>query len=124
MVQKTLILIVDDSYTIRHLIETVLTNNGFIAVSADSAELTRERFKQYGAFGFPVLTDPGNKVAQKYAMFEPAKGKMPEDLQHGTFVIGRDGLVHWTQYGYEPFTGNRTLLHEVAQLDNRLPKLK
>jgi peroxiredoxin len=92
-----------------------------IAVSADPPEWTCERFKQYGPFAFPVLSDPGNKVAQVYGVFQPAVGKTPDDLQHGTFVIGRDGLVHWTQYGYEPFTGNHTLLHELAKLQGRLP---
>ncbi len=40
-----------------------------VAISADPAELTRERFKQYGAFGFPVLADRGNKIAEKYETF-------------------------------------------------------
>jgi thioredoxin-dependent peroxiredoxin len=92
-----------------------------LAVSADPPEWTRARFKQYGEFAFPVLSDPGNKVAQLYGVFQPASGKTPEDLQHGTFVIGRDGIVHWTQYGYEPFTGNATLLYELARLEQRLP---
>jgi len=92
-----------------------------IAVSADPPELTRARFKQYGEFAFPVLADPGNKIAQAYGVYQPASGKTPENLQHGTFIIGRDGLVHWTQYGDEPFTGNRTLLYEIAKLEARLP---
>jgi peroxiredoxin len=92
-----------------------------VAVSADPQEWTRARFKQYGEFSFAVLSDPGNKVAQSYEVFQPASGKTPDDLRHGTFVIGRDGLVHWTQYGYEPFTGNPTLLYELARLEHRLP---
>jgi peroxiredoxin len=95
-----------------------------VAVSADPPELTRQRFKQYGEFAFPVLADPGHKAAQLYGVFRPAAGKESEDLQHGTFVIGRDGLVHWAHRGYEPFTGNRTLLYELARLEGRLPSAK
>ncbi len=68
-----------------------------------------------------MLADPGNKIGQVYGVYRPASGDAPEDLQHGTFVIGRDGRVHWAHYGYEPFTGNRTLLHELARLEGRLP---
>ena len=92
-----------------------------VAISADPPELTRARFRKYGEFAFPVLTDPGNKIARAYGVYQPASGDMAEDLQHGTFVIGRDGLVHWARYGSEPFTGNLTLLYELARLEGRLP---
>jgi peroxiredoxin len=92
-----------------------------IAISADPPELTRHRFKQYGEFAYPVLTDPGNKIAQAYGVYRPPSGQTPEELRHGTFVIGRDGRVHWAQHGGEPFTGNLTLLHELARLEGRLP---
>jgi peroxiredoxin len=108
----------DDVAKFRELGATV------VAVSADSHEWTQQRFKQYGEFAFPVLADPGNKIAQAYGMFRPAAGKLPDDLQHGTFVIDRAGVIQWTQYGYEPFTGNRTLLHELARLESRLPTRK
>jgi peroxiredoxin len=92
-----------------------------ITVSADPPELTRARFKQYGEFAFPVLSDPGYKVAQLYGTYRPLTEGKAEDLQHGTFVIARDGRVHWAHHGYEPFTGNRTLLYELARLEGRLP---
>ena len=44
-----------------------------VAISADPPELTRQRFQQYGPFGFPVLSDPGNKVAQAYRVFKRAQ---------------------------------------------------
>ena len=92
-----------------------------IAVSADPPELTRQRFRQYGDFAFPVLSDTGNKIAQIYGVYRPAAGEKAEDQQHGTFVIARDGRVHWVHCGYEPFTGNLTLLYELARLEGRLP---
>jgi peroxiredoxin len=95
-----------------------------VAVSADPPKETRERFQQYGEFAFPVLSDPGNKVAREYGVFQPAREGREEILQHGTFVIGRDGIVAWAQCGDEPFTGNRTLLYELARLEGRLPEPK
>jgi peroxiredoxin len=92
-----------------------------VAISADPPELTRKCFKKYGDFAFPVLSDPGNKIAQAYGVFRPASGTMLENLKHGTFVIGRDEIIHWLQVGDEPFTGNRTLLYELARLEGRLP---
>ena len=68
------------------------------------------------------MSDPGNKTAQAYGVFRPAEGKTPEVQQHATFVLDRLGHVRWAQQGDEPFTDNRTLLYEVADADNRLPK--
>ncbi|MBM4068352.1 MAG: redoxin domain-containing protein [Planctomycetes bacterium] len=93
------------------------------AVSADAPELTRERFAEYGAFRFPVLSDPGNKVAEKYGVFTPSARTGEEgDLMHGTFLISRQGKVLWTNRGDNPFTENRTLLHEIARAEGRAPK--
>jgi peroxiredoxin len=95
-----------------------------IAVSADPPQATLDRFKEYGAFAFPVLFDPENRIAKAYGVFEAATAEAPERLQHGTFVIGRDGQVHWAYSGKAPFTGNLTLLYEIARLEGRLPKSK
>lgn len=93
-----------------------------VAVSADPPELTRARFEQYGAFAFPVLSDPGNKVAEKYSTFTPNPVAGEEgDLLHGTFLISRPGVIVWANRGEGPFTENRTLLCEAARLENRFP---
>jgi len=76
-----------------------------LAISPDTAELTRSRFKQYGAFAFPVLSDPGNKVATKYETYVPSATAGQEgDLLHGTFIISRQGKIVWTNRGEAPFT--------------------
>jgi thioredoxin-dependent peroxiredoxin len=93
-----------------------------VAVSADEAEVTRSRFKQYGAFKFPVLSDPGNKVAEQYEVYVPSKTAGQEgDLLHGTFLIDRHGKIVWTNRGDNPFTENRTLLHEAARVEGIQP---
>ena len=91
-----------------------------VAVSADPPELTRERYKKYGAFGFPVLSDPSNGVATKYGTYTPsAKPGEDGDLLHGTFVIDRTGRVLWANRGDGPFTENRTLLVELSGIRER-----
>ncbi|MEZ6143542.1 MAG: redoxin domain-containing protein [Zavarzinella sp.] len=96
-----------------------------LAVSADPTEETRERFKQYGAFSFPVLSDPSNLVAAQYGTFTPSKKAGEEgQLMHGTFVIDRKGHIVWANRGDSPFTENRTLLVEISRLERPelLPK--
>jgi peroxiredoxin len=90
------------------------------AISADPAELTQRRFKRYGAFTFPVLSDTGHEVARAYSIFRPANGERPDQLLHGTFVIGQDRRIKWVHTGDAPFTPNTALLCEVARLNPKL----
>ena len=93
-----------------------------VAISPDLPEQTRARFKKFGAFGFPVLSDPENNVARKYGAYTPGPTPGEEgNLLHGTFVIDREGKVRWSYRGDSPFIDNRTLLHEIAKADGRLP---
>ena len=87
-----------------------------LAISADAIEETRERFRMYGAFDFPVLSDPSNSVAAKYGTYAPAvKAGEDGNLMHGTFVINKNGHVVWANRGDGPFTENRTLLVEIKK---------
>jgi peroxiredoxin len=103
----------DDLKYFRELNATV------VAVSPDAADKTRERYAKYGAFGFPVLSDPEPEraVAARYGVFRPAVGPTPEWQAHGTFVIDRGGVVRWANTGDEPFTDTATLLAELARLE-------
>lgn len=95
-----------------------------VAISPDKSEHTRERYKKYGAFGFPVLSDTDHAVARKYGVSRPAVGDLKAWEAHGTFVVGRDRYVHWAKTGDEPFVGNDTLLAELARLEGKTPKGK
>ena len=90
-----------------------------VALSADNAEATREKYKLYGAFSFPVLWDRGNRVAEAYGVFTPAHDNVGDELLHGTFIVGQDGLVKWAAFGPTPFGRNETLLYEIAKLTGR-----
>ncbi|MDY3552696.1 redoxin domain-containing protein [Gemmata sp. JC717] len=92
-----------------------------VAVSPDAPAKTRERYAEYGAFHFPVLSDPDRTAAARYGVFRPAAGDLPKWQAHGTFVIGRDRRVRWANTGSEPFADTATLLHELALSEQRLP---
>lgn len=85
-----------------------------VAISADPPELTAKRFAEYGRFGFPVLSDPDNKIAQAYGVYQPETEGHPEVKKHGTFVIDSDGTVLWCNVGNKPFLDNQTLLTVIA----------
>ena len=81
------------------------------------------RENQRGRESFSESTpDPFDFPAEAYGVFVPGREGKPDDLRHGTFVIGRDGVVSWCQVGDQPFTDNRTLLYELAWLEGRLPQ--
>src|SRR5262249_26311825 len=83
-----------------------------VAISSDSPTETRKRYEKYGAFDFTVLSDPNNRVARVYGAAVPREDG-EDELLHGTFIVGRDGIVHWCNLGDEPFTNNRFLLYEL-----------
>jgi peroxiredoxin len=92
-----------------------------IAISADPCEDTAARFAEFGRFGFPVLSDKDNHVAEAYGLYTRPTADREEDLKHGTFVIAPDGAITWAYAGSKPFLDNRTLLREAAhQVHSRL----
>ena len=86
-----------------------------VALSADPPETTAARFKQYGHFHYPVLSDPGNKVAEQYGVYTPAVGDRDEDLKHATFVVDKTGHIVWGYTGNQPFVDNGLLLKLIAK---------
>lgn len=85
-----------------------------VAVSPDAPETTAERFREYGRFDFPTLSDADHGAAGAYGVHLPASGDEPERLLHGTFLLDGAGRVLWANTGAEPFLDNRTLLLELA----------
>ncbi|MBS0263218.1 MAG: redoxin domain-containing protein [Planctomycetes bacterium] len=81
-----------------------------VALSADPPSLTATRIKEFGAFGFPILSDADNRVATRYGVFRPQTPDTDAILFHGTFLIDQDGEVFWAHLGLEPFIDNQSLL--------------
>ncbi|MBL8810582.1 MAG: peroxiredoxin family protein [Planctomycetaceae bacterium] len=92
-----------------------------VAISSDSPEHTAEKFKEYGRFGFPVLSDPDYAVSTQWGVYTPATDEKDEFMLHGTFIVDRTGKVIWGETGREPFLDNKTLLHVIAKSQGLLP---
>ena len=93
-----------------------------VAIIASPAELMQEQSQQSSPFGFPLLSDPGNKVAQAYRVFREAQdGKATMAfVRHGIFIIGRDGTVQWANVGDAPVRRNAAILSQLAKAEGRL----
>ena len=93
------------------------------AISSDPSARTRQRFEQYGRFGFPVLSDPENEVRQAYRVLRQTDGgKHASYLRHGTFIIDRHGKVQWANVGDAPFRRNSALLYQLAKIEGAVPR--
>ncbi len=93
-----------------------------VAISADSPQHTADRFKQYGRFAFSVLADEDHAVATDWSVFHSATEQSDELMDHGTFVVDRNGQVIWACTGKEPFLDNRSLLQVIAKSQGLLPE--
>ena len=87
-----------------------------IAISSDLPAETAEKYKEYGKFNFPVLSDPNNLVAEQYATYSPETADKKEDQLHGTFLISPEGHVLWANTGQQPFIDNKSLLLRMAEV--------
>lgn len=92
-----------------------------VAISSDSSDHTASRFREFGRFGFPVLSDSDNAIATQWGVFTPEADGRSEDRLHGTFVVDRAGTVIWAATGQEPFLDNRSLLHVIAAAQGLMP---
>ena len=94
-----------------------------VAISADPPALARQRFARYGLFGFPVLWDPGNRVAEAYHVFAAQDESTTGQLLHGTFIIDSHGTVRWVNVGDGPFRCNPGIISKLATLQGLLPAM-
>lgn len=92
-----------------------------LAISPDTPQETSDKFGKYGRFTFPVLSDPGNKIATAYSLYQQKSSNQPKLQLHGTFVVDQQGIIRWCHYGDAPFTNNAALLVEIAEVLGRLP---
>lgn len=86
-----------------------------VAISSDTPEFTKERFAEYGEFDFPVVSDPGNLVAEQWGVFIRQTEIQDEDRMHGTFLVSKSGTVIFANRGYRPFLQNEALLQWLSE---------
>ncbi len=99
-----------------------------VAISSDAPEATRRRFEQ-GALGFPLLSDPENRVARAYGLLKETPRDNAADRKiaeirrtvgprrlHAIFIVDRGGVVRWVNSGDMPLRRDQALFHELPQL--------
>jgi peroxiredoxin Q/BCP len=59
-----------------------------VGISTDSVE-AQKKFREQQKLPFPLLSDPGGKVAKQYGGTMPVIGF----ANRATFVVGQDGVV-------------------------------
>ncbi|HTU26180.1 MAG TPA: redoxin domain-containing protein, partial [Pirellulales bacterium] len=103
--------------------------SSIVAISADPAEQTRQRFEEYGPLPFPVLSDPAHAVAWQFeamqaetaATADGAVGQ-PERPLHAALLIDRAGVVRWAYRGETPFRDTQAIFAELADLERCSPR--
>lgn len=54
-------------------------------------------------------------------MYQGETDARPEKLEHGTFLIARDGRILWAYQGPRPFVDNKSLLYLLAEEQAKHP---
>lgn len=98
-------------------------STAILAVSVDDAEglqLMVDRIsKEDGILpDFPLLSDPGHRVIDRYGLFNPDDPK-DRPLPHPTtYVIDREGVVRWkmTEINYKIRPTNEDILRALEPL--------
>ena len=115
---------------VTHLVELDFAISQFrdrrrvLAISSDPPESSRQRLDRFGDFRVPLLSDTDHATALAYGAWKSLPGTDKDDGEplHGTFIVGRDGLVHWAYIGDRPFRDIQALLLELSRLSEQLPK--
>ncbi len=94
-----------------------------LAVSVDGPEdlqkmVNRISVEDGTALGFPLLSDPGHRVIDRYGLFNPADPRGRQIAHPATFVIDRQGLVRWkmVEVDYRIRPTNEAILSALAEL--------
>ncbi len=67
---------------------------------------------------FPLLSDPGHQVIDRYGLFNPADPKGRQITHPATFVIDTEGVVRWkmVEVNYKVRPTNEDILGALATL--------
>ncbi len=97
-----------------------------LAVSVDDREKQRlmiERVAEADGIelAFPLLSDPGHRVIDRYGLFNQEDPRGREIAIPATYVIDRDGVVRWkfVEVDYKLRPSNEDILAQLDLLDAR-----
>ena len=81
-----------------------------LAISKDEVE---EIASSVEDFGVTLISDPSFDSARRFRSFDDF-----EEIElHSTFIIDREGRVHWSRIGGEPFTNFDFIEAELRRLN-------
>ncbi len=68
---------------------------------------------------FPLLSDPGHQVIDRYGLFNPADPKSRQITHPATFVIDTEGVVRWkmVEVNYKVRPTNQDILNALATIE-------
>ncbi len=68
---------------------------------------------------FPLLSDPGHRVIDRYGLFNPVDPKGRQIAHPATYVIDRDGVVRWkfVEVNYKVRPSNEDILQELEKIE-------
>lgn len=81
----------------------------YFAASTDDAE-TNRKFAESLALDYPILSDPGGKVAGAYGVL-----RIGYAARH-TFYIGKDGTILFVDRDVKPATAGEDIVRRLAEL--------
>jgi peroxiredoxin len=99
------------------------TATQILAISVDVAEDLQkmvDRISQDDGIApdFPLLSDPGHQVIDRYGLFNPADPRGREITHPATFVIDKAGVVRWkkVEVDYKVRPTNEDILSALGEL--------
>ena len=94
-----------------------------LAVSVDGPENLQKMVDRISAEDgiapdFPLLSDPGHAVIDRYGLFNAEDPRGRQIAHPATYVIDRDGVVRWkmVEVNYRIRPTNEDILRELAAL--------
>ena len=100
-----------------------LETTEIVTVSVDETEMQQAMIDRIVAEGgeaprFRMLADPGNRVIDRYGLFNPEEPRGRPVPHPTTLVIDMDGVVRWkmTEVNYRIRPSNEGILAALAEL--------
>jgi thioredoxin-dependent peroxiredoxin len=83
----------------------------YFAASVDTPE-DNKKFAESLGLDFPILSDPGKKVASAYGVVTPER----QVAFRWTFYIGTDGKILYIEKQVSPATAGQDLVKKLSEL--------
>ena len=89
-----------------------------LGVSPDDAA-SHEKFRDKFSLNFPLLADPGHKIAEKYGAWgeKNSYGKKSEGIRRSTFLIDAEGVIRKVWTNVKPEGHDEQVIEAIKELE-------